>query len=497
MPYHAGTTAINGLGRDAALRDPAGLEKESRPSLPLGRDRSGQVAVLVMLGAGGLGALAGDWLAGAGILLLWLAVRLLRSREGPPVLVYAFAFQWLQVVAGVVYCGIFNRQLRPSLQCDYRPMVLLGLVSLLVLLFGLAAGRRWAQGRRVARERPLFAFGLGSLLLAYVASVVAAQVVLTLGWSYARFAQAAVALSQIRYLFLYLVLRRLFVERHDAFSFVVIAVFEIAFGFTSYFAGFREAIMLALLAAVERFDPRRPAHWRWVAAIGIVLGACGLVWTGVKGQYRAEWKNAQFGESRLARLSRIIDLSRQWIAGPYAEKVRTVDALVDRVWSVYYPALALKRVPESVPHESGALEWDAVRHVLTPRFFFPDKPAMVSDSVKVRKYSGVAVAGPDQGVSIAFGYVAESYVDFGIPGMFVPIFLWGVAMGFGYEFFLNAILHRELAIAFVATTFWLSLFLFERSWVGLLGRAGMVFIILGGTTFLLDRFILSHRTERW
>lgn len=484
-------------GRSAALCPPAGAERCVGPSPLVSWDESGHVACFVVLGAGGLAALTGDWLAGAGVLLLWLAVRLLRSREGPPVLAYAFGFQWLQVMSGVIYSGLFGRELRHSAPCDCRPMVLLGLVSLLALLLGLAVGRRWAAGWRVQGQRPSSAFRLGSLLFAYVASVVAAQAILTVGWSYPRFSQAAVALSQVRYLFLYLVLRRLFLERRRATSFVVILVCESIFGFASYFAGFREAIMLALLAAVEGFDRRRPAHWRRVATLGIALCACGLVWTGVKNAYRAEWKEARFEESRLARLRRITDLSWQWIAGPGPEKIRTVDALVDRVWAVYYPALALERVPESVPHENGALAWDAVRNVLMPRLFFPDKPPMVSDSMKVRKYSGVAVAGPDQGVSIAFGYVAESYVDFGIPGMFVPIFLWGVVMGFAYEFLLNAIVHRELAVAFVTLAFWLSLFLFERSWVGLLGRAGMVFLVLGGMTILLDRFVFSDRRDTW
>ena len=173
-------------------------------------------------------------------------------------------------------------------------------------------------------------------------------------------------------------------------------------------------------------------------------------------------------------------------------KIETMDSLVDRLWMVYYPTLAIERVPDQVPHEDGALMWQAMNHILKPRLFFPDKPAMQSDSVTVRKYSGVAVAGRAQGVSIGFGYVWESYVDYGVPGMFLPILIWGAIMGYAYEFFLRTIYHRDLAIAFVTITFWASLYLFERSWLALLGRAGMVFIIMGSVTIWLDRFLIGR-----
>lgn len=64
--------------------------------------------------------------------------------------------------------------------------------------------------------------------------------------------------------------------------------------------------------------------------------------------------------------------------------------------------------------------------VVTPRILFPDKGALLSDSEMVRTYSGVFVAGAEQGTSIAFGYAAEAYLDFGLPSMFVPSFLFGV-----------------------------------------------------------------------
>ena len=135
-------------------------------------------------------------------------------------------------------------------------------------------------------------------------------------------------------------------------------------------------------------------------------------------------------------------------------------------------------------------------HALTPRVLFPDKPAVESDSDKVRRYSGVWVAGSEENTSIAFGYAAEAYVDFGIPLMFAPVFAYGLLMGIAYHGLLRAIRLRELAIAAVTVIFWLSLYLFERSWANMLGLSLTLIAYLGGATLLLDRFLLRRPRGR-
>ena len=79
-------------------------------------------------------------------------------------------------------------------------------------------------------------------------------------------------------------------------------------------------------------------------------------------------------------------------------------------------------------------------------------------------FRGLRCAGAEQGTSIAFGYAAESYVDFGIPLMFLPPLAFGIFMGLAYRLAFRFIRTDELVIGFVTVTFWMSLFLFERSW---------------------------------
>ena len=84
--------------------------------------------------------------------------------------------------------------------------------------------------------------------------------------------------------------------------------------------------------------------------------------------------------------------------------------------------------------------------------------------------------------------------------MFVPVFFLGIFMGLAYRFFLQAIHNRELAVGFVATVFWLCLYLFERSWVKMLGFSGTLMIYAGLATVMVDRYLMrlsaSRRTVR-
>jgi hypothetical protein len=153
-------------------------------------------------------------------------------------------------------------------------------------------------------------------------------------------------------------------------------------------------------------------------------------------------------------------------------------------------------VPSILPHTNGAILADALTHIVTPRVFFPDKPELMSDSEKVRKYSNMRVAGRESGTTIAFGYSAEAYIDFGIPLMFLPVFAFGVFLGAMYALFRSIIWHRELFVAFGTVAFWLSAYLFERSWATMLGVSVGFMVYLGGPTVLLDRFLLVRFASR-
>jgi len=449
-------------------------------------------------------ALAEEWIAAAALWVLWAGWRYLRPDDGPPVLAMAFSFQWVQVTAGIYYYAGTGHRLPAMDVSDGRAMVLIGLGCLLALLVGLRGGM-WVAERLGANPLPgpERAFGWPALIMLYVGSVAVTGTVQELAWQFSGLTQGILALTYARFALLFLMFRRLSQPRVRWRWIAIILAGEVALGFTGYFAGFREPVMMAAVALTGVFHRRNVKHWLVFGGLGVVAVLTGVLWMGIRTEYRRDFDSQVFEQSREARLERIAELTTRWAERGPIEIVSDVQFFVDRLWAIHFPALALGRVPSLVPHEDGAILGRAVLHLLTPRLFFADKAVLQSDSEMVLRYSGVLVAGAgwraagqEKDTNIAFGYAGESYVDFGLPLMFLPVVVYGLFMGAVYRWLLALIWHRELAVALVTVVFWLSLYLFERSWVKMLGLSVTLIVYLGGATFLVDRFLLWRRRVR-
>jgi hypothetical protein len=344
-------------------------------------------------------------------------------------------------------------------------------------------------------DAPVRAFSGKLVWAAYGASLLLTGVVQELAWQYPAFTQAILAINFSHLALLFVLTRRFTRPRLQWEKLVAVMVLEVALGFTGYFAGFREPLIMAAIAMFEVFDRRDIRHWGFAAVLALVLGASSLVWVSVRGQLRQEMDEEVVTASRIERFDRARTVSSGLLSRSAADYVNSMQVLIDRLWAIHYPAMAVERVPFVIPHTDGQIIHDALVHLVTPRFLYPEKPDLPSDSEMVRKYSGVNVAGAESGTSIAFGYAAESYVDFGVPWMFVPVLIWGFLVGIAYQAWLAVIRHRELAIALVTVTFWLTLYLFERSWAKTLGGTVTMMVYLGGLTYLVDQWLLMRRAQ--
>ena len=439
--------------------------------------------------------LFGHWLAGVAVAALIAIWRLLRNPEdeGPPVLALAMTVQWVQVTAGIFYTGLTGRPLSPTDAPDTDRMVLIGLGCVLSLTAGLWFGVRQVRGRMPKLENaPNEVVGWRLLIMIYFGALAATGVMQQFAWSYPTLTQAIFVLTFAHLAILFLMLRRLTRPVLRPELILLLLAFEVSLGFTGYFSNFKEPLLLGGLAMLETFDARRTQHWVLGAVLAGVLATASVMWMGVRTEYRQDIDEQWLDSSRTERLSRMQALLTDWLRQRDDRVQRDFDVLVDRTWAIYYPSLAIGRVPDVLPHTEGQLMSSALLHLVTPRLLFPNKPDLPSDSDLVRKYSGVYVAGVEQNTSIAFGYAAEAYVDFGTPTMFVPVLLFGVFMGAMYEWFLRTIQHRELAVTLVTVVFWMALYLFERSWAKTLGLSLTMMVYLGGLTFLIDRWLMMR-----
>jgi hypothetical protein len=432
----------------------------------------------------------GDWLAPVSLVALWIGYKLLVSGNGILALFLAFVFQWVQVTAGVFYVGVTGRTLKTALESDYRPMVLIGLGCIVSLAIGLRVGMSFVNiGDWHADERPRLQLSRTAIVVSYAVVLVAQGSILQLGASYPSLRQILVTVTVLRLGLLFLILRRM-CRPFRPVPFMALIGLEVALGMTGFYQGFREPMVVAFVALAETFDRRKTQHWMTVGILVAGLLAISVLWMGIRGSYREDLQQLDALTTESARFDRVHQLSADWFRQDPSQMLNTVDAMVDRVWAVYYPALALARVPSVIDYAGGSILRAALVHLTMPRVLFPDKPELPSDSDMVRKYSGVLVAGREENTSIAFGYAAESYVDFGLPLMFLPVLLFGLAMGVVYHAFLRAIWSGEIAASVVTVVFWLSLYLFERSWANLLGYSAALIVYLGLPMVLLDRLII-------
>jgi peptidoglycan/LPS O-acetylase OafA/YrhL len=83
------------------------------------------------------------------------------------------------------------------------------------------------------------------------------------------------------------------------------------------------------------------------------------------------------------------------------------------------------------------------------------------------------VAGPEEGNSMGIGYCAESYVDFGPIGMFLPVFLLGVYYGLIYRSFVIHSVRKIFAFSIVASLMFSCAFALETTNSILLGRVAV------------------------
>jgi hypothetical protein len=475
-----------------------------RPIPPAARATSAVPRQLRDLTAVGLillfGLLVDDAVASVGLAVLFLGWKYLSREPGPPIVAAAFTMQWLQVMVALVYFAISTRKIGELRESDYGPMVFIGLASIAVLFGGVyfAAGFPRFKMFREGKQR-LLPWSTNRIAVVYLSTVAGSGILQELAWSASGLTQPLLVLSRVRYVLLYLLVTRLIKVRVQWPWIVGLLVAELMLGFSGFFAEFREPLVIVAIAVLGGMDRRRTRPWVIVGSLAVLGVLSAVIWTGIKPIIRKDYTAVV---SRAERLETALAVTGATFTLGGSEWKQHSDWMISRIWAIYFPALALKRVPSIVPHQNGAILWGAVQNVLTPRLFFPDKAVLPSQSDEVRKYAGVWVAGRETNTSYAFGYAAESYVDFGVPLMFLPILLWGLMVGFAYRWLRNHIRYDELRTGVTIVIVWSTLGAYESSWVMMIGPTLTILAVLGGGAILVDKFLRvpgrqrPHRADR-
>jgi hypothetical protein len=414
------------------------------------------------------------------IAVLVICIELLWRRGEPPVLAFACSMQWLQAAVGIFYTNFYNVSVAQAEgNYAFERATWLSLLAVLALAFGMRAALLYAgrlQGELIRREA--LRVNVVTAFTLYVATFVIATVAARFAFSVSAIAQVIYALATLKWVATFIFAYAVIEQRRGYILLVVVVLFELAVGMVGFFANFKGVFFILFVVALA--SPLALRGRRLLTTVGAVvcLFLFGVVWSAIKGEYR-EFLNQGSGEQE-------VTVSVEQSAAKFTNLVGSSawanfgDGLENMVLRIGYTrmfALTLMNVPDNVPFERGALWLSAIEHVFMPRLLFPQKAA-VDDSERTQLYTGMLVAGREQGTSIGIGYVAESYVDFGIAGMFVPIFGLGIFFGAIYRVFVIRLRVKLIPAAIASSVLIFGAYTIETSNVKIVGGCVTQLLVL-------------------
>jgi hypothetical protein len=380
----------------------------------------------------------------SGALLLYILNAFWRENEPKHILVNLLLY-WAVVAILIPYSAITNEslnQLTKYGKSDIKFASWLGLIALTVYIIGVKSCLLSIQtinfnrilsilskynGRRIILIYSIISF-LAVLINASILKIPGGQLLLSVVY--------------LKWVLLTLLILHTLVNEKNRNVVLLIVLVETLLSFGGFWAAFKDYVLVgigAYLMLSPRVNFKSTILLIFIGGITLLLS---VIWTYSKSEYRkyltggerSQYVVQQDQLNNLFKFFEIVskDFSPENFSRSFSEGIEN---LVYRISYVEFLALSINQVPTYLPHEDGRLLKNAIEHVLKPRLLFPEKKS-IYDSELTSKYTGVQFSGAEQGASFSLGTVAESYVDFGKYYMFIPIFLFGLWIGWIYRYFI-------------------------------------------------------------
>ncbi len=401
--------------------------------------------IAILITAFGIGSLNPLPTIASGIALI-IIVRTLWLPRLPPVLLFAATFQWLQVAGPIFSANIEGKRLSEGFEQGiyYEYAAWLSLAAIVTLSIGMRMGVQKFRYQPQVIEEHSRQLSLPRLFIAYLFCFALSTGLTWLSWRAGGLRQPLLAFASIKWIPIFLIFWTTTYSNKPKNVMLIVLAIEIIIGFTGFFSGFKSVLFVYLIVVAGVLKSLMRPQFLLGATATLVMA---LFWQAIKTDYRT-FLNQGTG--------------MQVVSVPFTERIKflaqaattvSVEDLHEgfvngftRLGYIGYFAYSMEHVPRQVPHQGGDLWLGAIKHFLMPRLFFPDKPE-INESKRTRQFTGVMVAGSDQGTSISIGYVGESYIDFGYVGLFVPVFVLGYIFGRSFRFFLERSTYCLLGLA--------------------------------------------------
>ena len=377
---------------------------------------------------------------------------------------------FLQIAAGVWLCNYLGMDINYNTPSRGKAII----ASSIGLCFLLGPVIYHQQKMPVQSRKSLVGyvnqFSTQKVMYLYIIGFFTASTLGSVAFLFGGLTQVIFSLVKIKWLLFLLFGYMCYLKNEYRNIFYLFVAFEFLNGFLGFFSDFKTVIyflVILIFSLVERLDFK---HVFSVLCIGLLLGFFGIVWTNIKGEYRAFLnggeKNQVVSVERGEAVDKLISLSgkvdNESLDG-------SVVAFLDRLQYTYHFAKTIDRIPEVLPFEHGANWLRSLEFTTTPRILNPDKPTYDATE-KTKKYTGIRYAGRAQGASFSLGYFPDSYIDFGIYGMMGVLFALGMLYMFIYSYLLRKSSNNLVFNYAVVGAFFLEFNALEMDSTYLLGR---------------------------
>ena len=383
--------------------------------------------------------------------VLCFVVLLLWRGDDPPILLLPALFQWTEVAIvplSTIWLKVPLSELSPN-GADIASSSLYGLLGISALSMGMWLGSSALKG-------PALSVRLAEEAKSLTLSKVVMISIPLIGLGYAFSALTAVAgnagqvtslAGNIKCVGLFILTYWCLVRGRGYPILLTVMTFEIIFGMTGFFAQFKDSILTFFVAALAARPKIRALDILSVSvATGVILSVA-IFWSAIKPDYRNFMNQGTGAQVVNVPISDRLDFLSNAAATFDETKLATgFESLVARHGYVEYLSLVMTNIPRNMPYEGGKLTAAVFRHITVPRFLWPDKPMLPSDTEVMSKYTGLPMVW-NSDTSISIGYLGELYIDFGYLGGLFAAGIIGLIVGVAYGVMRNAKKVSPLVIA--------------------------------------------------
>lgn len=428
----------------------------------------------------------------AGFCVLLFIIKTIWNIYTPGILLFIFSFHWIQVFAFILWMNIQGKPM-DGLSSSSPTTFVLAMAGLVVMsiivrtfiksLVSYSFADFMIEAGKVNPQKLLFIYGFSTLFLGGI------------GFAFGNtsgIAQILVTISSIKWIFLLWLGAVIWIRNTHRWWLILIVLYEFSSGLYSYFSSFKEVIFFVIILLLTFIKRIRFGQLLRLIIVGSLLAFFMLTWTVIKGSYRKYLnqgtKQQVINVSRTAALENLVDRIQELRASDFE---RSLSMAAYRLQYLYHFSLAMERVPSRIPHQNGAVWWENISYVLTPRILNPNKK-IYSASIKASQYTGKQFAGLKEGASFSLGYFADCYVDFGPIGMLLALAVIAYLIASIYKFFYNIKgLNLLLRFAIVNVVLYEFIF-FESDGLFLFGRTLTNFLVL----FVFSKYVFP-RVQKW